>query len=468
MPDPSLNSAAKNENARSLAAALGIEVEQAGEVLNASVLVTAEAENPYAGLLANQLCDLLRRTVSLVSTNLFGAPAAAIEVILGSAIARSSARKLWVGADAERAWIERSQPVSLTISSLHPALSLVVACYAAGAVVVMATNDTLASVYPKPLVLDLLSLGRQEQLEGTVQLEHAYMAGAGAIGNGVLYALQYFDVQGQLDVVDFDIVKDGNLNRQVWFEDADIGKPKAEVLVERARERFPHLVLVPRLMPQQDLPEKLSDDRWLKRLIVAVDSRRARRSLQSELPREVFDASTTDIREVILHHNKQPSRSACMACIYAPDAAEDSRTKHVAEALGVSVQDVQENVISQSAAKKIAERFRERAIMEEEITGEAYDSLFKSLCGQAALHTSEGREVFAPFAFVSVLAGTLLVLDLVRRLKGEHRPFNFWRVSPWFPFTARLQRDIEAASDCQVCAQPQMRSLIDQLWNSSE
>ncbi len=306
-----------------------------------------------------------------------------------------------------------------------------------------------------------------DALAGPVQLKHADLAGAGAIGNGILYALQYFEVIGQLDIVDFDVVKDTNLNRQVWFEDDDIGKYKAEVLAFRAQTHLPKLSLKPRKASLQELPERSQDHRWLQRLIVAVDSRRVRRSLQSELPGEVFDASTTDIREVILHYNKQPTCRACMACIYASDASEEVHTRHVANALGVSVQDVQENLLSPSAAEKIIRHFPERKMSEENLIGNAYDSLFKSLCAQAALHTDEGRQVFAPFAFVSVLAGVLLVLDLVRRVKGEDRPYNMWRVSPWFPFTTRLLCDVGALQDCQVCSVPQIKAVNHELWTDS-
>lgn len=464
MSDPLLNDAAKRENASSLAAALGLDVEHTAQLLNASILISPEEANPHAELLARQLKEILCRTFAVVSSDVTDDGVAAIEVIVGNTRSRSSGKKVWVCADADQAVIDRSAPEKLRVLPLHPALALVVACYTAGAVVATATDDVLRSVFPRPFLLDLRSLGSERELDGAIYLGRTYLAGAGAIGNGVLYALQYFDSYGQLDIADFDVVKHGNLNRQVWFTNEDLGKYKAEVLAAKAQEKFPHLVLVPRVSSLQELPEKKSDDRWLRRLIVAVDSRRARRSLQSELPGEVFDASTTDIREIVLHYNKLPTDKACMACIYDPDDAEEARTKHVAESLGVSVEDVRENVISPFAAKKIVEHNQHITLHEGDLIGEAYDSLFKSLCGQAALRTPEGRQVFAPFAFVSVLAGTLLVLDMVRRLKGELRPFNLWRVSPWFPFTTRLQRDVEAVVNCQVCAIAEIRGVADSLW----
>ena len=67
-----------------------------------------------------------------------------------------------------------------------------------------------------------------------------------------------------------------------------------------------------------------------------MDSRRARRSLQMELPPSVFDASTTGVSEVVLHFNRQPSELACLSCIYPENERERAHEENVAEALGNS------------------------------------------------------------------------------------------------------------------------------------
>jgi len=283
MQDRILNAAAARENANSLAAALGIETEAASQLLSATVLITAQADSPSAQGLAWELCQLLQRTLRKVTLEPSG-ERTAIEVVIGTASAHCAAHTIWVEATPVEAVISRAEPGERGFANLHPVLSLVVACYAAGAVVALVTGDVLPSVFPKPLVLDLQALGTRQQLERRLDLQATYLAGAGAIGNGVLWALRHFDVYGRLDVVDFDTVKDGNLQRQIWFGAADIGYKKAERLCLRAQEHMSHLKLVPRVARLQDLPDKQVNPRWLRRLIVAVDSRRARRSLQEELP----------------------------------------------------------------------------------------------------------------------------------------------------------------------------------------
>jgi hypothetical protein len=100
------------------------------------------------------------------------------------------------------------------------------------------------------------------------------------------------------------------------------------------------------------------------------------------------------------------------------------------------------------------------------LIGEAYDSLFKSLCAQAALRSADQQQVFAPFAFVSALAGALLAIETVRRAGGEIVSYNYWRVSPWEPFDIRLQRRIPASAACEICADPVIRQVAAQVWGA--
>jgi hypothetical protein len=460
-----LNAHAALENAHSLAAALGIETERAEDLLTASALVTVDSE-PSNVFLGEQVSSLLVRTLRSAGTEVPRRDAA-VEIVIGEIEPRSAAPTIWVSADSDSAWIGRHRPDLPGARHVHPAGLLVVACYAAAAALRLVIGADLPLPSQDPLVLDLASLGLKHVLiSRPIDIGHAYLAGAGAIGNGFLWALRWFDIRGQLNIVDFDIVKAGNLNRQLWFLEDDITLPKTERLAARAQPSFRNLRLIPRVGRLQDLPEKKTNPRWLRRLIVGVDSRLVRRSLQSEMPREVFDASTTDIREIVLHFNHQPTSQACLGCIYPVDDSEVGRMRDVAEALGVSVDDVREGVISPAAAKIILDRYPDRGLTMPALEGEAYDSLFKALCAKAALRTDGNKQVFAPFAFVSALAGTLLAIETVRRIAGETPTFNLWKISPWLPFIPKLQRQISASPECSVCGQPIFHDIVQQLWQN--
>jgi hypothetical protein len=152
-----------------------------------------------------------------------------------------------------------------------------------------------------------------------------------------------------------------------------------------------------------------------------------------------------------------------MSCIYEPDQEELSREQHIAEHLGVSINDVRSERISPVCALIIADRFPQLATTD--LEGTAYDSLFKRLCAESALRTLEGRRVVAPFAFVSVLAGTILALDLVRRKTTTVAlSDNYWRISPWHPPLARRRVNRPRQPDCAFCAKPVLRKVNESMW----
>lgn len=62
--------------------------------------------------------------------------------------------------------------------------------------------------------------------------------GAGALGNEVLKNLALIGL-GEIYLVDFDLVEEGNLGRSVLFRQEDVGKGKAEVAARRLKELNP-------------------------------------------------------------------------------------------------------------------------------------------------------------------------------------------------------------------------------------
>ncbi|MBZ9963735.1 HesA/MoeB/ThiF family protein [Mesorhizobium sp. BR1-1-2] len=83
---------------------------------------------------------------------------------------------------------------------------------------------------------NLIDWFSQERLART----RAVVIGAGAVGNEVLKNLALLGV-GEVRVYDFDRIEEHNLTRSVLFRDADIGKQKAEVAADRARELDPNM-----------------------------------------------------------------------------------------------------------------------------------------------------------------------------------------------------------------------------------
>ncbi len=457
-----LTAEAKRENAIALASALGIDVAEAATTLDLFILVTADEQDQSALRLARECVSLLSRTVQCAS-EISPERRVAAELVIGCASQRTEARAVRVDVLIDRIVIGRAVEMSAPCAPVPPILALLGACYASAAAFHYAIGGRLATGIQEPLVVEFAQLGvTAAELEDPVDLGRAYLAGAGAIGNGFLWAARFLNIRGQIDIADDDVVSSGNLNRQIWFESRDVGQGKADRLASLAQPHLPQLRLVPRPMRLQDLPER-SEGPWLERLIVAVDSRRARRALQNEFPGEVFDASTTDIREVVVSYNRQPGQAACLSCIYEPDLEEHSRERHISEHLGVPLQAVRAERISESEALSIATKFP--GLVAADLVGTAYDSLFKRLCAESALQTQEGKRVVAPFAFVSVLAGTMLALEVVRRRQSAANiQDNYWRLSPWHSPLVRRRVMRPRQINCSFCANPVLQRVNESLW----
>lgn len=459
-----MNALAQKENARTLASTIGIDEDQAAELLDVSAVVTHDPEDSVAAECAKQVLTMLSRTLRNVQ------PAAnnsnrlvAVEVVIGAAQPRLRCPHVFVHALNEELTIS-SEPIAKPCGTIHRIGILLAACYATAAALKMALGDVLPLNVPSIIHAKLSDLLGADVglIYKPIVIEQTYLAGAGAIGNGFIYALGQFDVAGELNVADDDTVGDGNIQRCLFFDEQHLNQPKAEILSAAVTKILPKLKAFPRNVRIQDLPERKGGP-WLKRLIVGVDSPRARRSLQSEIPGEVFDASTTGISEIVLHFHQQPTVGACLGCVYPHTPQEDSHENHVAEALGVSLSEVQEERISVDAARKICQRYPNLNFSQ--LVGTAYDSLFKALCSTQSLKTSEDRQVLAPFAFVSVLAGTLLAIEFVRRIqRGHDGLFNEWRVSPWSNLVLRRRRILPKNADCEFCNDPVLADVIRQMW----
>jgi molybdopterin/thiamine biosynthesis adenylyltransferase len=78
--------------------------------------------------------------------------------------------------------------------------------------------------------------------QGRLAGANVMVAGAGAIGNEVIKLLALMGV-GHLLIVDFDRIELSNLTRSVLFRESDVGRSKAAVAAERARQINPELAV---------------------------------------------------------------------------------------------------------------------------------------------------------------------------------------------------------------------------------
>src|SRR5438067_5005283 len=109
------------------------------------------------------------------------------------------------------------------------------------------------------------------------------VVGAGALGNEILKNLALLGV-GRVVVIDLDRVANSNLSRSVLFREADCGRPKAEVVAERAKDIFPEMLVRP-VADNVVYNLGLGVYRWADVILGGLDNREARVAINQSAAR---------------------------------------------------------------------------------------------------------------------------------------------------------------------------------------
>lgn len=157
--------------------------------------------------------------------------------------------------------------------------------------------------------------------EGQHKLAHSsvLVVGAGGLGGPLLYALAGAGV-GRLVVADGDIVSLSNLNRQFLFEQADLGRPKAEMAARRLSAFNPEIRVegVQLRLDDQNGAELLTD---CQLAVAAVDNLPARLALNAACAQQNIPLVNGGVEGwygsvMAVEFGKTP----CLACCYAGTA----------------------------------------------------------------------------------------------------------------------------------------------------
>jgi len=99
------------------------------------------------------------------------------------------------------------------------------------------TSDEIAR-YSRHLILDEVGVDGQRTLKNSSVL----CVGTGGLGSPLLMYLAAAGV-GRIGIVDFDVVDESNLQRQIVHGTASVGRPKVQSAAERIRDINPHVAL---------------------------------------------------------------------------------------------------------------------------------------------------------------------------------------------------------------------------------
>lgn len=157
------------------------------------------------------------------------------------------------------------------------------------------------------------------------------LAGGGAIGNAVAWALQRISMTGSISLIDHEAIDLGNLQRYVMAEREDVGKPKATFLANKfsgvLKAKSHECKVAVYIQEQQYRVDKL---------LLALDSKRDRCHAQASLPRWIANAWTQPGDLGLSTHDFL--RGACVQCLYLPDGPTKNEDQIVSETLGLTEQ----------------------------------------------------------------------------------------------------------------------------------
>jgi E1 N-terminal domain/ThiF family len=443
----------QEENLRTLEAHLGLSENEAISTINTKILVSNSFD---CESIAADLIQLLSATITVVKPE----EAPDIEVCIGVPPRSTSKRVLALGLNSCEMMISNYDGSILQCVAPHGLVRKIACCFAAGAILSAAMPGTGLQQHGLPFRVDFANLGILPTLLNLpITLRDAALIGAGGVANGFLWGIEELNVSGELAIVDPKTVSTGNLNRCLFFDASDLEKPKAEVLAKKWRSS--QLGVKPFVMGFNEFfrshpPARLA--------ISTLDTRESRRELQNELPLAIIDASTTDVTAVVVHSHVQPTDGACLGCIYRRIVRERQHEEHVASKLGVSVDDVLADFVTDEVERKL--KIAMPDISDRSLVGMSLHSLFKQRCADQVLLTTAGKQTLAPLAFVSNLAGLLLALELVLVTHGGRnlKDSNYLSVDPWRPPHNRIRRVRERNYDCEQCGTPQFSLAMASVW----
>lgn len=285
----------------------------------------------------------------------------------------------------------------------------------------------------------------------------AVLAGAGAIGNGALWALARAPTRGVVHVVDHEPIELSNLQRYVLATRQDEHEVKVAV-VTRESER---LALRPY---QRDLATFLAENgyRW-PLMLLALDSADDRVAAQASLPGWIANAWTQPGDLGVSSHSAFGGDGACVGCHYLPMGKVKNEDELVAETLAVPhlLMDVRtllhtgrplERPLLEAVAQGIGRPLDALLAFEGRPIRELY---VEGFCGGAVIPLGEAgplapgaRDVHVPLAHQSALAGVLLAAALLRHaIAGPPGVTRVTRLNVLRPVGGHLTQPARARRD---------------------
>jgi Prokaryotic E2 family C/ThiF family len=290
--------------------------------------------------------------------------------------------------------------------------------------------------------------------------EDAVLVGAGAIGNGALWALSRSPLTGALHIIDSEVLELSNLQRYVLGVRSDEGRPKVELTgacLNGSLKPLPHQMKWAEFV-------QASGYKW-PYVLVALDTASDRRSVQASLPNWIANSWTQPGDLGLSVHGRFDGEGACLSCLYLADRKVQNEDEIVAEALGVPAL-VGEIRTLLHTGKGVSRQLLEavavglRLPVNDVVVYEGRpvrDLYVEGVCGGGLISLGSigtpRQELHVPIAHQSALAGILLAASLARRsISNEQQGTEITRFNILGPVSNYLtQPALKAGNGLCIC-----------------
>lgn len=258
------------------------------------------------------------------------------------------------------------------------------------------------------------------ELPEMVDIGRLTVVGLGAGGGASAFTLASLPaLRGTVIAIDPDEIVETNLNRYVFADgiDADASRPKTEVVKALLEERRRRLIVSSLPIAFDHARHELSADDY-RYVLAAVHSRTARRDIQLETPKVLWDAAASEDGEFRIWRMVL-GVSECMHCKH-PDTIEDpelAKARQLASLLGLDVEAWLRKVRSNEMFREgevtlLRDRILEAGLdVDVPRVGQRFGDWEADNCGRLRLAETDDE---IPIPFAPVMAGVLLAGEVIK------------------------------------------------------
>lgn len=294
--------------------------------------------------------------------------------------------------------------------------------------------------------------------------------GLGAGGGAMAYTLASIEnLAAQFLGVEPDETTDTGLNRAVCAIAADAQKqrPKADVIGDAFHANL-GVSFRPVMLPFDDALQGMKPSEF-KRVVAAVHSRAARRSIQTETPEILWDAGATETGEFYLWRVVF-GKTQCLACRFDENGdPELEKAMQLQKGLGLSVdtwvKKLRDNErFTIEDIESIKARIEESDIDAElPSVGQRFGDWEVDQCGKLGLPDPDDE---IPIPFAPVLAGVLVAGEVIKQALFPSAVLDsrYWNTLLGRFMPHNCQQRLPQRADCPICTRPAFVSQYHRRW----